>query len=162
MPTAEILSQGDEVVTGQTVDTNAAWLADQLTALGFTVVRHTSVGDRPADIRASIIAAIDRADLVLSTGGLGPTEDDLTARAVADVYGVDLAFDKVAMATIEAHYQRFGRVMPEVNKKQAWLPKGCVRLDNDWGTAPAFAMAVSYTHLRAHETVLDPVGRLLL
>lgn len=140
MPIAEILSQGDEVVTGQTVDTNASWLSDQLTGLGFTVVRHTAVGDRLADIEHSIHAAIDRADLVLSTGGLGPTDDDLTTTAVANVFGVDKAFDPVAMAHIEALYRRFGRPMPEVNRRQAWLPAGCVRLDNDWGTAPAFAM----------------------
>lgn len=140
MPTAEILSQGDEVVTGQTVDTNAAWLAARLTALGFDVLRHTAVGDRPQDIRDAIVAAVEHADFVVSTGGLGPTEDDLTAAAVAQVFGTELAFDPVAMAHIESLYARYGRPMPEVNRKQAWLPAGCVRLDNDWGTAPAFAM----------------------
>jgi len=140
MPTVEILSQGDEVVTGQTTDTNAAWLSDRLTALGMTVIRHTAVGDRMADIVDVIAAARERADLVISTGGLGPTEDDLTTAAVGRVYGVELIFDPVAMAHIESLYARYGRPMPQVNRKQAILPDGCVRLDNHWGTAPAFAM----------------------
>ena len=140
MPTVEILSQGDEVVTGQTVDTNAAWLSDRLTALGLTVVRHTAVGDRMGDIQDVVAAARTRVDVVVSTGGLGPTEDDLTTAAVASVYGVEPVFDPVAMAHIEALYARYGRPMPEVNRKQAVLPDGCIRLDNHWGTAPAFAM----------------------
>ncbi len=140
MLTAEILSQGDEVVTGQTIDTNAAWLAARLTELGFTVVRHTTVGDVPADIRAMLSAAAERAELVISTGGLGPTDDDLTAEAVAAVFARPLALDTEAMRQIEAMYARFGRHMPEVNRKQALLPEGALRLDNAWGTAPGFAV----------------------
>jgi len=140
MPTAEILSQGDEVVTGQTVDTNAAWLAERLTDLGFTVIRHTTVGDVLTDIRDIIRDAAARADLVIGTGGLGPTEDDLTARAVAEAFDRPLVLDEQALAHIEALYTRFGRRMPAVNRKQAWLPTGCQRLDNDWGTAPGFAV----------------------
>lgn len=143
MPTAEILSQGDEVVTGQVADTNAAWLSQRLTDLGFTIVRHTSVGDRSADIVAAIRSALGHADLVVGTGGLGPTEDDLTSAAVAQVLGVDLEFDPVAMAQIESIYASFGRTMPQVNRKQAFLPRGATRLDNEWGTAPGFAISSS-------------------
>jgi nicotinamide-nucleotide amidase len=145
LPTAEILSQGDEVVTGQVADTNAAWLSQRLTNLGFTVIRHTSVGDRLADIVAAVRSAMDHADLVLSTGGLGPTEDDLTAQAVALALGTEQVFDEQAMQQIEAIYARFGRTMPEINRKQAWLPGGATRIENRWGTAPGFAISTDET-----------------
>ena len=140
MPIAEILSQGDEVVTGQTVDTNAAWLATQLTELGFRVARHVSVGDRLADIRDLVSVSVTRADFSICTGGLGPTADDLTAAAVAEAFQRPLQLDPFAMDHIERLYARFGRAMPEANRKQAWLPTGAERLDNDWGTAPGFAI----------------------
>jgi nicotinamide-nucleotide amidase len=140
MPTAEILSQGDEVLTGQVVDTNAAWLSERLTALGVDVVRHTAVGDRLGDIVPAVRTACERADLVLSTGGLGPTDDDLTAQAVASVFDVELVLDPIALAHIQALYVRHDRRMPAVNRKQALLPAGSVRLDNDMGTAPGFAL----------------------
>lgn len=140
MTTAEILSQGDEVVTGQVVDTNAAWIAEQLTQLGIRVVRHTAVGDDRADIEASLRAAAERADIVISTGGLGPTEDDLTAGCVARVFERPLSLDEEALTWIRGLYAKYGREMPVVNEKQAWLPTGAHRLDNHWGTAPGFAI----------------------
>lgn len=147
MPGAEIISQGDEVLTGQTLDTNAAWLAERLTALGFTVLRHTTVGDRLDDIREAVLAASGRAELCLCTGGLGPTEDDLTAEAVADAAGRTLVFDAQAMGQIEAMFARFGKPMPESNRKQAWFPQGALRLDNRWGTAPGFGLQIGRTWL---------------
>lgn len=147
MPGAEIISQGDEVLTGQTLDTNAAWLAECLTALGFTVLRHTTVGDRRDDIRDAVLAASGRAELCLCTGGLGPTEDDLTAEAVADAAGRALAFDAEAMRQIEGKFARFGKPMPETNRKQAWLPQGALRLDNRWGTAPGFGLQIGHSWL---------------
>ena len=140
MVEAEILSQGDEVITGQTVDSNAAWLAEQLTALGIRVVRHSSVGDDAGAIGALVAEAAARCPLVLCTGGLGPTADDLTAEAVAAATGVPLCFDAQAMAQIERLYRRFGKTMAATNRKQAMLPEGCQRLDNRWGTAPGFAV----------------------
>lgn len=140
MPTAEILSQGDEVVTGQIADTNAAWLAERLTELGFEVVRHTTVGDSLEAIRDALREIAPRCDLCLGTGGLGPTDDDWTARAVAEAFDRPLVFDEVAMAQIEAIYAKFKRNMPEVNRRQAWLPSGARRIDNSWGTAPGFAV----------------------
>lgn len=140
VPVAAILSQGDEVVTGQVADTNAAWLAETLTDLGFLVVRHTSVGDRLQDLVDVFREAAASADVVLCTGGLGPTEDDLTAEAVAAAFDRPLALDEDALQDLLAKYARFGRVMPEVNRKQVFLPEGCTRIDNDWGTAPGFAI----------------------
>lgn len=140
MPVAEILSQGHEVVTGQTADTNAAFLSTRLVDIGFDVTRHTAVGDRLPDLIAVLGEIAARCEFCVCTGGLGPTADDLTAEAVAQAFGRPLQFDPAAMAAIEAMYARFGRVMPEINRKQAWLPEGCLRLDNDWGTAPGFAL----------------------
>ncbi len=139
-PVAELLSQGDEVVTGQIADTNAAWLATRLTELGFHVSRHTTVGDRRDDLVAALGEIAGRADLCVGTGGLGPTEDDLTAECVATAFDRPLAMDADAMAQIEAMYARMSRRMPEVNRKQALLPRGSLRVDNSWGTAPGFAV----------------------
>jgi len=143
--TAEILSQGDEVVTGQTADTNAAWLSTRLTDMGLSMMRHTSVGDRQDDIRDLFLAAAGRSDIVICTGGLGPTDDDLTAQAVADAFDRPLEFRQDAMDHIAALYARYNRPMPEVNRKQAWLPKGATMLTNHWGTAPAFSVEESGT-----------------
>lgn len=140
MPTAEILSQGDEVVTGQTPDTNASWLADRLGGLGFDVVRHTVVGDRRADIVALMLEIAARSDVCLGTGGLGPTEDDHTSAAAAEAFGHPLEFHEDAMEQIAAMFARFRRPMPDINRKQAYFPATSVRLDNDWGTAPGFAI----------------------
>jgi len=139
MHTAEILSQGDEVVTGQTVDTNAAWLSTQLTGLGYQVVRHTSVGDRLADLVLLFREIGARSQLCVCTGGLGPTDDDLTAQAVAEAFARPLQLDPQALADLVEKYERAGRQMPAVNERQAMLPEGSVRVDNPWGTAPGFA-----------------------
>ena len=140
MPTAEVLSQGDEVVTGQIVDTNAAWLAERLTDLGFTIVRHVGVGDRLPDLVAAYRAIGERSDLCISTGGLGPTDDDLTAGAIAEAFDRPLELDEVALEQIKERYASYRRPMPAVNERQAWLPQGSTRLDNAWGTAPGFAL----------------------
>ncbi|HMV67030.1 MAG TPA: competence/damage-inducible protein A [Myxococcota bacterium] len=141
MPTAEILSQGDEVITGQIVDSNAAWLSDRLTDLGLDVVRHTAVGDRLDDIVEVFSGA--RADVIVCTGGLGPTDDDLTAEAAARAFHRPLQFDDEAWAQIQAMFERFRRPIPDINRKQAWLPAGAARLDNPVGTAPGFAVETS-------------------
>jgi nicotinamide-nucleotide amidase len=140
MPILEIFSQGEEIVTGQTLDTNAAWLSEQAVQLGFTVARHTAVGDKLGDLVGLLKEISERADCCLCTGGLGPTSDDLTAEAVAEAFGLPLAFDEVAYRQIQAYFSNRQRPMPEVNRKQALLPHGSIRLDNDWGTAPGFAV----------------------
>lgn len=139
-PTLEIFSQGEEVVTGQVVDSNAAWLAQEAVQLGFTVSRHTSVGDKLDDLVALLREISQRADCCLCTGGLGPTTDDLTAQAVAQAFGVSLEFDETAFAQIKQFFDHRNRAMPESNRKQAMLPQGALRLDNEWGTAPGFAL----------------------
>ena len=141
-PTLEIFSQGEEVVTGQIVDTNAAWLSEQVVSLGFTVTRHTAVGDKLDDLIALLREISVRADCCICTGGLGPTRDDLTAEAVGLAFGLPLEFDELALAQIQRFFTLRNRVMPESNRKQALFPKGAVRIDNAWGTAPGFSLQV--------------------
>jgi nicotinamide-nucleotide amidase len=137
--TVEIFSQGHEVVSGQVTDTNAAWLAQQLTTAGFTVSRHTAVGDKLADLIAVLGEIAARSPVCcICSGGLGPTCDDLTAEAVAAAFDMPLQFDSEAFAQISRYYQSRNKPMPEINRKQAMLPQGAARIDNSVGTAPGF------------------------
>jgi len=139
-PALEIFSQGEEIVTGQTVDTNAAWLSQQAVACGFTVTRHTAVGDKLDDLIVLLQDISQRADCCICTGGLGPTSDDLTAEAVAYAFNLPLEFDDIAFAQISRFFASKNRTMPESNRKQAMLPQGADRIDNEWGTAPGFSL----------------------
>ncbi len=141
-PILEIFSQGEEVVTGQTVDTNAAWLSEQVVAMGFSVTRHTAVGDKLDDLVTLLREISVRADCCICTGGLGPTSDDLTAGAVAKAFDLPLEFDDVAFEQIKRFFMLRNRPMPESNRKQAMFPKGAERIDNAWGTAPGFSLQV--------------------
>ncbi|AEF99262.1 competence/damage-inducible protein A [Methylomonas methanica] len=139
---AEIFSQGEEVVCGQILDSNAAWLAQHLNELGFTVRRHTAVGDRLDDLVGLIKEIAGRADCCICTGGLGPTCDDLTAEAVSIAAGQALQLDEVALRQIEAYFSQRQRPMPDINRKQAYFPQQATRIDNPTGTAPGFAMRI--------------------
>ncbi len=143
---AEIFSQGDEVVTGQIADTNAAWLAQRLRRLGFDVARHTTVGDRLERLVALLSEIAGRADCCICTGGLGPTVDDLTAEAVAQAFDLPLELDPDALGHIERYFDSRGYVMPPSNRKQAMLPRGSLRLDNRRGTAPGFSLVLRRCH----------------
>lgn len=139
-PLLEIFSQGEEVVTGQTVDTNAAWLAQECVRLGFSVSRHTAVGDKLDDLVAVLQEISVRSDCCICTGGLGPTVDDLTAEAVAQAFSLPLRFDAEAYRQIQRFFSLRNRSMPETNRKQAMMPETAQRIDNAWGTAPGFAL----------------------
>ena len=139
-PVAEIFSQGEEVISGQVTDTNAAWLSQRLVQMGFVIARHTAVGDKLQDLCELLLEISLRADFCLCTGGLGPTIDDLTAQAVAEAFDCPLQLDPVALAQIERYFLNRNKVMADTNRKQACFPKGAVRLDNAWGTAPGFAL----------------------
>jgi len=139
-PKLEIFSQGEEIVTGQTVDTNASWLSQQAVQLGFTVVRHTAVGDKLEDLIQLLTDIAARADCCICTGGLGPTSDDLTAEAVALAFHRPLAFDGLAFTQMQQFFANRNKIMPESNHKQAMLPQHAERIDNEWGTAPGFAL----------------------
>lgn len=140
MPVMAIFSQGEEVVTGQIVDSNAAWLAQEAVALGFEIGRHVSVGDKLAYLVGVINEISQQADCCLCTGGLGPTTDDLTAEAVALAFGLPLEFDPIAFEQIQGYFRQRNRPMADCNRKQAMLPRGARRLDNSNGTAPGFAV----------------------
>ncbi|OUR81269.1 competence/damage-inducible protein A [Cycloclasticus sp. 46_120_T64] len=137
-PKAVIFSQGDEVITGSIVDTNAAVLADHCRTLGFDVVRHITVADE-LDELVTVLQEIDAlADICLCTGGLGPTQDDLTVEAFAKAFSQDLVFDDEALRMMTEYFAKMNAEMAAVNRKQAFLPENASRIDNHWGTAPGF------------------------
>ena len=138
----EVLSTGDELLTGQVVDTNSAWLMDRLWDLGVMVRRKTLVGDDRADLGDAIRETSARSDVVVMSGGMGPTEDDLTSECVAAVLGVPLDLHEPSLRTIEERFRRFGREMTPNNVKQARFPRGAEVIANRFGTAPGFAAKV--------------------
>src|SRR5215467_14029991 len=137
---AEIIAIGSELVSGQGLDTNSRWLSQQLGTLGIPVAFHTVLGDELEDNRRAFRAAIDRAEVVIMSGGLGPTQDDLTREALAEVAGVPLVEDAASLAAIAAMFARRNRVMTERNRVQALFPRGAEPLENPIGTAPGIWM----------------------
>jgi nicotinamide-nucleotide amidase len=133
----EIVTIGDELLLGFTIDTNGAYLARRLAEIGIRVARRTSVGDDPAGISNAIREALDRTGAAITTGGLGPTADDRSKAAVAEVFGRGMAIDAEHVAWMKERWrQRFGREMPESNMAQAALPVGSTKLTNRHGSAP--------------------------
>src|SRR5947209_10478575 len=136
----EILSVGSELTSGQNLDTNSQWLSRRLAEVGVGVGWHTTIADDlDANVDAFRIAA-RRAALVLITGGLGPTQDDLTREALARAAGVELVFDQEQYDRIAEMFRRRGRAMPERNRVQALFPAGAEPIPNDHGTAPGVWM----------------------
>lgn len=136
--TAEIVSVGTELLLGELVDTNAAWLAGELRRLGYYVYYKTTVGDNRDRLAETIGRAFERADLVVISGGLGPTDDDLTREAIADVCGAEPREDPALVRALEAMFASRNRPMPALNRKQAWLLPGSKPLENPIGTAPGW------------------------
>lgn len=139
---AEIISIGDELTTGQRLDTNSQWLAERLLEIGVPVAFHTTVGDQLADNVLAFRQACERADIVVATGGLGPTADDLTRHALAAVAGVSLVEDDASLAHIKALFSRRKREMPPANLIQAQFPQGSRPIHNPDGTAPGIDLAI--------------------
>jgi nicotinamide-nucleotide amidase len=133
---AEVLTIGDELLRGEIVDSNKSFLSDRLLRLDVQTRFHSSVCDVPADMTDAFLRAASRADVVLVSGGLGPTRDDLTVEVLAETFGRKLVLDETSLAAIRAFFERFGREMAENNAKQAWLPEGAEVLRNPVGTAP--------------------------
>lgn len=133
---AEILSVGTELLLGNIVDTNAAYLARELASLGISVYFKSTVGDNPERLREVVRTAIERSDLVVTTGGLGPTSDDITKDVIAEVLGAELVMDERAAEEIRSFFRKIGREMPAGNLRQAMVPKDGVVFYNDLGTAP--------------------------
>ena len=137
---AEILCVGTELLLGEVINTNAAYLSLRLAELGISVYHQSVVGDNPKRLAEELAASLGRADLVILTGGLGPTCDDLTKETAASLFGLELVEDQKALDDIKAFFTKTGRVMSENNAKQALVPEGCHVLYNDWGTAPGMAI----------------------
>lgn len=145
--TVELLAVGTELLLGNIVNTDAQMLSQGLSALGLNVYYHTVVGDNPERLRQAVAVAKDRADIIITTGGLGPTCDDLTKVVLAEAFGKKLVFDERSADRIRAYFARLERPMSENNLQQAMLPEGCTVFDNDWGTAPACAFQAEGKHV---------------
>lgn len=132
----EIITIGDEILIGQIVDTNSAWLGAQLNPLGWEVVRITTIPDTIEAITDAVDQGLSRADLVLMTGGLGPTKDDVTKLALCQYYNTELRFDEESYENIKAIFSHFNREISDVNRQQAEIPAVAQALPNRFGTAP--------------------------
>jgi nicotinamide-nucleotide amidase len=136
----EILCVGTELLLGDIVNTNAAHIARELARIGIDLYHQTVVGDNPERLKRALNEAFERADLVVTTGGLGPTFDDVTKETVAAYFGKPMVLNREALDRIASYYAKRGMEMTENTKKQAYLPEGCTPFQNEQGTAPGLAM----------------------
>ena len=132
----EIITIGDELLIGQVVDTNSAWIATQLNAIGIRVFQITSVSDNEDHIMQALELATTRADVIILTGGLGPTKDDITKKTLCRYFNTGLRFDEQSFKIIESIFKSRGREVTDINRKQAEVPQNCTVLINQKGTAP--------------------------
>lgn len=139
----EIIAVGSELLLGQIVNSNAQFLSQELAELGLNVYYHTVVGDNPSRLESAIHIAKERSNVIIFTGGLGPTKDDLTKETISKALGKKLSFDQHALDSIEHYYAQTKRVMSENNKKQALVIDGSYILKNDYGMAPGMAVEVN-------------------
>jgi nicotinamide-nucleotide amidase len=133
---AELLTIGDEILYGQIVDTNSQWMSVELDKIGIKVVRKTTVGDVESEMLTAFAEAEKRADVILITGGLGPTSDDLTKPCLARYFNCGLAMNEEALAEVTEFFKSRGRELTEINRQQAALPTACIKITNALGTAP--------------------------
>jgi nicotinamide-nucleotide amidase len=139
---AEILAVGTELLLGDIVNTNAQYIARRLADIGVNVYYQSVVGDNESRLYKSFELALERADIVITTGGLGPTNDDLTKETAAAIAGKPLVLDQKSLEWIESYFSKLGRKMTENNRKQAYFPEGSVIFHNEYGTAPGCAIEV--------------------
>ena len=139
---AVIISIGNELTSGQSLDTNSAWISQRLAEKGISVISHCTIGDDRAAIAAAIRQATGKAGYVMISGGLGPTADDVTRFALADVMGVELVLDEASLAQIERMFAQWGRPMSESNRIQAMIPSGAQAIGNSQGTAPGIKATI--------------------
>jgi nicotinamide-nucleotide amidase len=138
MATAEIVAIGSELLLGQIVDSNSTWMAQRLTALGVNLFHKSVVGDNPERMKDVLTRALERADVVITSGGLGPTQDDLTREVVAEVTGRKLVLHRPFLEQIEHRFRSRGFIMTPNNERQAYMPEGAIPVNNPNGTAPSF------------------------
>ena len=145
--TAELIAVGTELLLGNIANTDAQMISQGLSQLGINVYYHTVVGDNPQRVRQAVDIARGRADILITTGGLGPTCDDLTKVAVAQAFGKELVYHEPSAQRIRERFAQRGTPVTENNFQQAMVPEGCTVLDNDWGTAPGVAFQAGGTHV---------------
>ena len=145
--TAELIAVGTELLLGNIANTDAQMISQGLSELGINVFYHTVVGDNPERVRQAVEIARHRADIIITTGGLGPTCDDLTKVALASAFGRELYFDERSAQRIRDRFAAMERPITDNNYQQAMLPQGCTVLDNDWGTAPGVAFEAEGTYV---------------
>lgn len=133
---AEIITIGDELLIGQVVDTNSAWLGQMLNKYGIKIHRINSISDYADEIKLQLTECLNRSELIIITGGLGPTKDDITKKTLAEYFGMGWRTDQAVLTQLASFFKNRGREMLEVNQLQAELPEGCITLFNEWGTAP--------------------------
>ncbi|QJW89709.1 competence/damage-inducible protein A [Spirosoma taeanense] len=133
---AEVVTIGDEILFGQITDTNTQWISTELTNIGIRTVRKSSVGDQTEAILQILHEAHQRADVIIITGGLGPTKDDITKKTLCTYFSVELVRNQTALALVTQFFEKRGREMTDLNRGQADLPANAVYMQNDWGTAP--------------------------
>lgn len=147
--TAELIAVGTELLLGNIANTDAQMLSKGLSSLGINVYYHTVVGDNPLRLKAAVESAKSRADIIITTGGLGPTCDDLTKNVLAEAFGKKLVYDEPSAVRIKEYFERLhtGKTMTENNLQQAYLPEDCTIFSNDWGTAPGCAFEAEGVHV---------------
>lgn len=145
--TAELIAIGTELLLGNIANTDAQMISQGLSELGINVYYHTVVGDNPERVRQAVEIARSRADIIITTGGLGPTCDDLTKVALAEAFGKQLIYHEPSAQRIRERFAAMERPVTENNYQQAMVPEGCTVLDNDWGTAPGVAFEADGTHV---------------
>ena len=144
---AELIAVGTEILLGDIVNTDAQLISQGLSELGINVFYQTVVGDNPARLERVVREAKDRADIIITTGGLGPTLDDLTKETLATVFGKKMVLHQPSMDRLTDFFKTIGREMTKNNEKQAWLPEGCTVFTNLWGTAPGCAFEADGKHV---------------
>ncbi len=144
---AELIAVGTEILLGDIVNTDAQMISQGLSELGINVYYQTVVGDNPERLRQVVEMAKQRADIIITTGGLGPTLDDLTKETLANVFGKKMELHQESLDRIVSFFNRIGKHMTPNNEKQAWLPEGCTVFVNQWGTAPGCAFEADGKHV---------------
>ena len=140
MDVCEILSVGTEILLGDILNTNCRFLSVELAKLGITVLRHTTVGDNADRLAAALGTALERSDIVIATGGLGPTADDITRDVCCEAMGFELRFDERIAEEIRRYFTAKGAKIPETNYRQAYVPVGGTVFPNHHGTAPGLGL----------------------
>jgi len=162
LPKAEILSIGTELLLGQIIDSNAQFISQELASFGIDCFFRTTAGDNKERIKDVLKIAFNRADILITTGGLGPTADDLTTESIAELFGVSLKLDAVVFAHIESLFKTFNYKMPESNRKQALIPEGANVLPNPVGTACGIIWEIAPELLKAAQITVGSQKKVIM